>query len=251
MKNVCVALLLSLAAAGCGAAPQDPEDPATACARAVAHINECAGSTIATAPATCDPDAASALLATDCAQLTQASQDEKADGPADVFRAIACASGFLRHCSAAPCPGARYPASGTVCIDYQKAAGCGGCQFYSCRDAQAATSCGARGYYLGFGGRYCEKFLQVTRPRIGPAGQRFLDTVRDCLINFVDTQIPAATTCSDVKQRAFNSHVACYRDSGFCSLPVSDQLLILNTVDLVDIDFVTILKTGLACLQPR
>lgn len=248
MKRTWLTLLFVPLLLACGA---EAEDPTAGCARAVARINECAGSTIAVAPAACDPEAAAEVLARSCAELTQATVEEKADGPGDVFRAVACGSGFLRHCSAPPCAAAKYPALGTTCIDYKKAAGCGGCQFYNCRDAQATSTCGSRGYYLGFGGRYCERFLVVTRPRVSAAGQRFLDTVRDCLVNFLDTQVTPSSKCADVKTRAFNSHIACYRDSGFCSLPLTDQLLILNTVDLTDIDFSTILRTGVACLSPR
>jgi hypothetical protein len=83
---------------------------------------------------------------------------------------------------------------------------------------------------------------------MSPAGQRFLDAGRDCLMRFVDSQIDVADECSDVKQRAFASHVACYHDNGFCQLPLSDRWLLINTVDPADVELASAINTLASCL---
>src|SRR5438309_1967935 len=118
--------------------------------------------------------------------------------------AIACAAGIVRACPMPACTAPPYPASSGTCRDYIDLAGCGGCQFYACREAE--HSCGASGYYVAYAEKYCVRFLQVLRPRMSPAGQRFLDVARDCLMRYVDTELPAGDVCDDVKERAFQSH---------------------------------------------
>jgi hypothetical protein len=219
------------------------------CRDALAHVNACAGTAL-TAPASCDPDAARALLGLDCAALrapaAARAADVHADSLGDVLRGIACDAGILRSCDVPACSAPKYPAVSSVCSDYVAIPGCGGCQFYACREAEHA--CGPSGYYLGYAQKYCERFLAVLRPRMSPAGQQFLDAGRDCLMRFVDSQIAVADECSDVKERAFASHVACYHDNGFCQLPLSDRILLINTVDPADVDFMAALKTALSCL---
>jgi hypothetical protein len=252
-------LLLLLAAAatlasGCAGTADSRGAGATAsgddvCRDALAHVNACAGTAL-TAPASCDPDAAHALLGLSCAALRAPAgaraADVHADSLGDVLRGIACDAGILRSCDAPACTAPKYPAVSTVCSDYIAIPDCGGCQFYACREAEHA--CGASGYYLGYAQKYCERFLAVLRARMSPAGQQFLDAGRDCLMRYVDSQIAVTDECSDVKERAFASHVACYHDNGFCQLPLSDRVLLINTVDPADVDFTAALKTALSCL---
>src|SRR6266403_116453 len=106
-------------------------------------------------------------------------------------------------CPMPACTAPPYPAVSTTCGDYIDIAGCGGCQFYACREAEHA--CGASGYYLAYAEKYCV---------------RFLDVARDCLMRYVDDELPPADACDDVRARAFHSHVACYHDNGFCELPL-------------------------------
>jgi hypothetical protein len=244
----------TLALAGCGgtadgrAAASSASD-ADLCRAAVAHVNACAGTTL-TAPAVCDTDAARALADLGCDQLrgpaAARAADVHADSVADFVRGLACDAGILRACDAPACDAPKYPSISTTCADYIAIAGCGGCQFYACREAEHA--CGPSGYYTAYAQKYCERFLAVLRPRMSPAGQRFLDAGRDCLMRYVDEQIPVADECSDVKQRAFASHVACYHDNGFCQLPLSDRWLLVNTVDPADVEFSSAIKTLASCL---
>jgi hypothetical protein len=233
---LCTALFLT----SCGA------DPADLCARAAAHVNDCTGADTV-APGTCDADGARHLLTLDCAQVTVAvGQNVTTDSLKTSVNSIACATGIIRDCVAPACTAPTYPGPSTTCSDYIGIEGCGGCQFYACREAEHA--CGASGYYLGFAEKYCVRFLQSLRPRMSPAGQRFLDAGRDCLMEYVDTQVAVDDSCDDVKNGSLASHVACYKDNGFCQLPVSDQWLLLNTIDPADFQLTEALETGLSCL---
>jgi hypothetical protein len=246
MRNAC--LLLALVAAGCGGIAAPASDP---CDAAMAHVNACGGTALAT-PATCDAELARTLLSLDCTQLAAAARAQadrrgaESFGPFDdVMSSIACAAGIIRACPQPACTD--QPAPAATCAGYIADAGCGGCQFYTCREAEKTGGCGPRGYYLGFADKYCVRFLQSLRPRMSPAGQRFLDAGRDCLMRYVDAQLPAQLACDTVKAEALASHVACYRDNGFCALPLSDKWMLLNTVDPADVDLTAALKTGLSC----
>ena len=236
---------LILVVAGCGAEAADP------CDAALAHVNACAGTTLA-APAQCDREVAQALLALDCRQLAPAARaaaetrTATSFGPLDdIMSGIACAAGIIRACPEPACTAT--PPAQSECGGYIDVAGCGGCQFYACREAEKRGGCGPHGYYLGYAEKYCVRFLQSLRPRMSPAGQRFLDVGRDCLMRFVDDNLAPDLACDEVQAQALASHVACYRDHGFCALPLSDKWMVLNTVDPADVDLTTALKTGLSC----
>jgi hypothetical protein len=225
---------------GCGANPADE------CERAAAHVRACTGDAVATS-ASCDRSAAEQLLALDCAALSAAAGAQtKADRFQESLDAIACAAGIVRLCPMPACGAPPYPGPSTTCSDYIDIAGCGGCQFYACREAQHA--CGPSGYYVAYAEKYCVRFLQSLRPRMSSAGQRFLDVARDCLMRFVDDELAPDDACDDVRARAFQSHVACYHDNGFCQLPRSDQWMLINAVDPTDFQLSAALQTAASCL---
>ncbi len=233
------ALPLSLVLVGCGTNPADE------CAQAAAHVHACTGVAVAAA-ASCDRSAAAQLLTLDCAALATAARHPANARLVDTLDAIACAAGIVRACPTPACDAPPYPLPSTTCSDYIGIAGCGGCQFYACREAEHA--CGPSGYYVAYAEKYCVRFLQALRPRMSPAGQRFLDVARDCLMRYVDAELPPDDACDDVRTRAFHSHVACYHDNGFCTLPPSDQWLLVNTVDPADFDVSAALQTAVSCL---
>jgi hypothetical protein len=234
-----ICLVSAFLLSACGADDRD------VCALAAAHVQACGGGAVAPA-ASCDGDAARELLAIDCARLASATGTRQINSLTSTLGGIACTAGVVRFCSAPACTAPAYPSPSTTCSDYIGIAGCGGCQFYACREA--GHTCGPSGYYLGFAEKYCVRFLQALRPRMSPAGQRFLDVARDCLMRYVDTQLPANDVCDDVKARAFQSHVACYHDNGFCQLSLEDRWLLINTVDLADFNVSAALQTALSCL---
>ena len=92
------------------------------------------------------------------------------------------------------------------------------CSFYT--DCLEATyECGSSGYPIGYGLKYCNSFLN-NRASFSPAGQNWINGTLTCLKKAL---VPAVKdsqgiTCNDVKTTAFDSHVDCYIDNGFCDL---------------------------------
>jgi len=104
--------------------------------------------------------------------------------------------------------------------------------FYAC--AEETLGCGPDGYLLGYGAKYAERFYRRTRPWMSPAGRRWLDATLVCLQTTLRDSIDATLSCDEVSTIAYDSHPACYVDSGFCSLPWSDWLKVVATVDGAD-----------------
>jgi hypothetical protein len=101
--------------------------------------------------------------------------------------------------------------------------------YYRC--AEETLACGADGYLIGYGSRYAERFYRKTRPWMSPAGKRWIDATLVCLQESLRDRIDATTSCDDVRTIAFDTHPACYVDSGFCRLPWSDWFAVVATID--------------------
>lgn len=246
MRALLVYLVLS---AGCLVAPSSPRPADSACDRAVEHVSACVGAQVVAPEGGCEPALAEHLLSRSCEALVAEAALGKADGPFGLLGALACAGGFVRYCPPASCGAARAPGPTDRCADYLETAGCGGCQYYACREA--AAPCGADGYYLGFAQKYCERLLVSLRPRLSAAGQRFLDRGRDCLMRFAEAELPSSLACDELERRGLDSHVVCYRESGFCALPLGDRVRLFAAVDPDDLDLRSALATGLSCLGDR
>lgn len=228
-----VACALTIAVACLGACAAEPTDDR--CAAARAHLADCFG--VEPAGATCDPVAADAVLATSCAALVEPGKDDRAS-PA------LCRLGVLSRC---PVPACTVDAPARTCADYIEREDCAQCDYYLCRDAEAATACGADGYYRGFGYAYCERYLEVTTARLSPAGQRFAHDVRRCLMQAMEATIPVDAACPDVQAAAYASHPDCYVASGFCELPWRDWVAIAATIRPADASFREMIDTALRC----
>ncbi|MHB1057967.1 MAG: eCIS core domain-containing protein [Rhodanobacter sp.] len=122
----------------------------------------------------------------------------------------------------------------------------GDCEFYRCRERR--HPCGATGYYLGYGYKYCERFSRLLRPRLPASGQRWLDKTKDCLQEHIDRHIPLDTPCDAVKRSAFDSHPDCYVLSGVCFLDPAQWLQIMGVIDPQDNDLKQMLSTGIDCI---
>jgi hypothetical protein len=55
--------------------------------------------------------------------------------------------------------------------------------------------------------------------------------------------------CQSIGETGLGSHPGCYVDTGFCDLPISDWILVLNTIEPVDLSFREMFVTGHGCLQ--
>lgn len=113
----------------------------------------------------------------------------------------------------------------------------GTCDYYLC--VEANHQCGAGGYPVGYGYKYCNRslfgLLQEMQSEVGR--QWVVKTVR-CLQTKLNDEIGSAgagrgamaMSCDQIRQTALDSHPDCYVDSGFCEMPMADKMKIFNTV---------------------
>ena len=121
----------------------------------------------------------------------------------------------------------------------------GRCEYYLCREGQ--NPCGSSGYYLAFGYQYCQQSLTDLIQRVSPRGETWLTQVATCLQQGLEHEVPTATRCSEVKDRAVGGHSRCYTEANFCGLKLADILRILGMLrpELTDVQ---ILAEGMQVL---
>ena len=222
-----------------------PGEAGRQCAAANEHLAACLDEPVQLGD-DCDVDAASMLLAQDCAALSD-------PGKADFFAGVLCSAGILRHCPAPSCtPDDETLAeleSVEACADLIDLPGCASCDYYLCRDDARTESCGAAGYYAGFGHAYCDRFTQDAQPMMSEVGQRWLDDVRTCLQLALEDIDDEAISCEALQTLAYATHPQCYVEAGFCELPRSDAWTVVNTVDFRDLGIRQALETGVSCFS--
>ncbi|KAK2757922.1 hypothetical protein FQN54_004328 [Arachnomyces sp. PD_36] len=110
------------------------------------------------------------------------------------------------------------------------------CTFYpDCLEAK--QNCGDEGYPIGYGLHYCELFTDAASEMTSD-GQEWITDTMLCLQNAL---VPyglggsESTTCDDLKSYAFDTHPDCYVNSGVCTLPPPDWVVIVNTVSLPEL----------------
>jgi hypothetical protein len=116
----------------------------------------------------------------------------------------------------------------------------GQCSFYA-ECVESVYHCGADGYPLGYGQKYCDKFSDSIAT-LSSQGQKWMLDTMECLqltlvnqsaeFKAIASSPLASTTCNVIKETAFDSHSKCYLDSGLCSLPWTDWLAIVNIIDV-------------------
>ena len=241
--------LLSITFSACDVAEvpnrQVPADVVwgTTCARASAHLEACTGSP-STFTGSCDEAEAEVLLNTSCEMLVHGVADTKADG--GFLANVACRFGLFAAC---PVPMCEEPVAEGILSSCAAALGsgdCAECDYYDCMDLDAR--CGEDGYFVGYVGAYCKRFSQVTSPRLSDAGAQWLRDVRTCLITRMDAWYTPGVTCDAIWDRGIDDHSVCYLQEGFCSLPWTDWLKILATIQPGDLPFRNLLHVGQGCL---
>jgi len=115
------------------------------------------------------------------------------------------------------------------------------CSFYeSC--IENSNECGETGYAIGYGKKYCEKFLNYnfTRRR----GQVWVESALSCLQKSLIPiyMNPMSYTCQEIRESAFNAHPNCYLDPdkknssiSVCWLPLIDLIQIFRVIDFQDL----------------
>jgi hypothetical protein len=196
----------------------------------------------------CDPADAQRLLDADCATLRGTFVDGKAD-LSSAFARTACRMGFYAACPVPDqCdaePEVVVPEDG-ACAEYASYRFCGACEYYRCREAHA--NCGPDAYLINYAGRYCDRFVRVTEPRVGPEAAAWLERVRACLISELEA-VPYDADCETIGTAGLHSHSVCYIETGFCALAVSDWWGIIHSIDPGDAPFRVMMTTAQGCVR--
>lgn len=122
--------------------------------------------------------------------------------------------------------------------DYNQDKSCqswvGSCDFYICQDQK--NPCGASGYNLGFGYKYCSdsKFKLYNRMKT-EKGRKWVKDVFTCLQNqnlvFADSLTSSSSArCEQIQKSSIQSHAGCYADAGFCDLELSEKVNIFRII---------------------
>lgn len=101
------------------------------------------------------------------------------------------------------------------------------CSFYT-ECLEDKYHCGNDGYPVGYGNKYCSKFLEFF-DSFDTKGQEWVEKtllcLKESLIDHVEDE--EGLTCKNIYDLAFDSHPDCYVNSGFCDIMLHDTF---NTV---------------------
>ncbi len=191
----------------------------------------------------CNIPAAEEVLNMSCDEISRAAEDLKEDGISLLDR-LHCKIGVLHFCEEKIC---EETVEVNSCIDALDSIGCGQCSYYSCLEESA--NCGEDGYLLNFVGKYCNRFTQVTYPRLSDFGKVWMSTVRECLIYNMEEGYFEGETCKSIEERGIRDHISCYVDSGICSLPLRDWFSVVSTISPGEFPFMQAVSVGISCID--
>ncbi|KAI8516841.1 hypothetical protein Bbelb_054220 [Branchiostoma belcheri] len=145
------------------------------------------------------------------------------------------------------------PLSEETCLQY---AVDGNCDFYA-RCLEVKYRCGAKGYPVGFGHRYCTRF-HTFYDYFNDEGKAWVDDTRKCLTTALLPVYKSNSSfdCDELKAFAFASHPTCYTTSGqgFCKVFWTNMRGLLKVFEVCDflgtgsiLMIEKILMTGLQC----
>lgn len=123
------------------------------------------------------------------------------------------------------------------------------CGYY--KQIEEEYKCGPKGYPLKFGYPLCQKYLK-SEPNLSKNLKKWFPKVRHCLQDYIERKHGSIRDCQDLKVKALNSHIGCYKQTGFCELYFSDRLSILNvtSTDIFNGDVVSLaMKVTAECDQ--
>lgn len=212
------------------------------CVEAELYLSSCAEIDLMTV-GDCNVDVAKDILNMSCKEISDASEDLKGDG-VSLLDTLHCKLGVLHFCEVPVC---NEELDIEYCIDALENNSCGQCSYYNCLESQA--NCGEDGYLLNFVGKYCNRFSQVTYPRLSEFGKVWMNTVRECLIYNLDSNYYEGESCESIEARGIEDHIACYTNSGICSLPVSDWIKIASTIKPSELPLVQAISIGNKCIE--
>lgn len=112
------------------------------------------------------------------------------------------------------------------------------CSVYDSCFAKFCSCSGPNEYFVTYGKKYCERFLNDSH--FSAAGKAWRDKTLVCLqekiIPRLDISVNPSCDCGAMRTFAFQSHVSCYKQAGnsICDLPIGDVNEIRKVVDVSD-----------------
>lgn len=103
----------------------------------------------------------------------------------------------------------------------------GSCDYYLCKNTE--LKCDGDSYFIKLGYQYCTKSFSKLYPKVSEQGKAWVVNTARCLQQKLEDMGPALE-CENAEKLAANAHVACYVDNGFCDLPFTDRMRILNLI---------------------
>jgi hypothetical protein len=100
------------------------------------------------------------------------------------------------------------------------------CDFY--HELAAEFQCGPKGYLEEFGIPLCEKYLNAESGLHSTQLVEWFREVRFCLQQKLEDERSSFGDCRELKKGALDSHLGCYRETGFCELSWVDRATVLR-----------------------
>lgn len=112
------------------------------------------------------------------------------------------------------------------------------CNVYNTCFDRYCRCTGADNYFISYGQKYCNRFLNETG--WSPAGKQWRDKTLLCLQKSIAAKLsllsPATCSCREMKEFAFQTHINCYTQNAasVCNLPIADWRRIVSIIDTAD-----------------
>lgn len=101
------------------------------------------------------------------------------------------------------------------------------CRYYLCEEKN--RNCGAKGYLISYGYKYCNLFTSKFYSRFSANGQEWVRKTAWCLQSQINA-LPDSLSCSTFKKEAMKGHIECHLESGYCNLLKKDKKLVIRIV---------------------
>ncbi|KAI6173073.1 hypothetical protein M3Y98_01043200 [Aphelenchoides besseyi] len=107
------------------------------------------------------------------------------------------------------------------------------CKYYE--EFEEQHRCGSNGYFLAFGQKYCNKFLD-SESEFNRIGRNFVDCTAKCLVKRLESylEIQSQLTCPTITDKAFEMHVDCYLECNFCAAWCTNKRTLFKIYDVRD-----------------
>lgn len=100
------------------------------------------------------------------------------------------------------------------------------CNYYLCEEMN--HSFGVRGYFIGFGYKFCSNYIKAPINYYQPQTEKWLRSVANCLQTKLMTSHNKKDSDQQVWTKAVKTHAQCYYETGACQLPKTELLKVIN-----------------------